>query len=515
MKSWATFLFFVALLVGAALRLPDLGNRPMHNDEAVNAIKFGALWERGEYRYDPHEYHGPTLHYLTAVLCGITGAPAFEKLDETRLRLISALAGLGLILLVPFIRDELGKVGAAAVAIFTAVSPLMVFYSRYWIHEMLLVLFSFLAMVAVWRWMRKPRWIYALVAGAAIGLMQATKETFVLALSAALAGGCVNALWTQARPQAGTRTLWTGRLVLVAAAAWGAIWLLFFSSFFQNWVGLMDSVRTYEPWLRNAGDDSIHSQPVGFYWERLFWFAPKGGLISSEALLLLLALVGALSGFVGNRDSGGRTDFVRWLAVYTFSLATIYTIIPYKTPWCALGFHHGIILLAGVGVAVGWHACKSFTARMAFAFVLMIGVAHLGWQAWRGSFEQISARSNPWVYSQTSPDLLNLVDAVEAVTGSGEGTASVIQVIGANDDYWPLPWYLRQYPKVGWWNHWDRNTSASLVIASAESKLGLEAEGAYRMVGYFQLRPQVFMELYVERQLWERYLASRPAPKPD
>ena len=38
----------VILLAGAALllRWPGLNRRPMHNDEGVNAVKFGELWER-------------------------------------------------------------------------------------------------------------------------------------------------------------------------------------------------------------------------------------------------------------------------------------------------------------------------------------------------------------------------------------------------------------------------------------------------------------------------------------
>ena len=41
---------FLAALLALALRLPHLDQRPMHNDEAVNAVKFGRLWEHGVYR---------------------------------------------------------------------------------------------------------------------------------------------------------------------------------------------------------------------------------------------------------------------------------------------------------------------------------------------------------------------------------------------------------------------------------------------------------------------------------
>ena len=55
-------LILVITIAGFALRIGKLGRRPMHTDEAVHAIKFAKLLEDGLYRYDPDEYHGPTLN---------------------------------------------------------------------------------------------------------------------------------------------------------------------------------------------------------------------------------------------------------------------------------------------------------------------------------------------------------------------------------------------------------------------------------------------------------------------
>src|SRR6185312_14890647 len=88
-----------AILVALALRCPQLDLRPMHNDEAVNAIKFRDLWEKGAYRYDPNEHHGPTLFYFTLALNKLTCAPDFVRMDESRLRMVTVLFGVGLILL--------------------------------------------------------------------------------------------------------------------------------------------------------------------------------------------------------------------------------------------------------------------------------------------------------------------------------------------------------------------------------------------------------------------------------
>src|SRR5438477_6367188 len=58
-RSFVCFLLIIA--AGLGLRCPQLDRRPMHNDEAVNALKLQTLWEKGSYIYDPNEYHGPAL----------------------------------------------------------------------------------------------------------------------------------------------------------------------------------------------------------------------------------------------------------------------------------------------------------------------------------------------------------------------------------------------------------------------------------------------------------------------
>ena len=46
----------------------------MHAAEANQAVKFGGLLERGEYRFDPRDHHGPSLYYLTLPAARVAGA---------------------------------------------------------------------------------------------------------------------------------------------------------------------------------------------------------------------------------------------------------------------------------------------------------------------------------------------------------------------------------------------------------------------------------------------------------
>ena len=93
--------------------------------------------------------------------------------------------------------------------------------------------------------------------------------------------------------------------------------------------------------------------------------------------------------------------------------------------------------------------------KIAAGLVLLTGMAQLAVQAWQSSVNPDYAASqlNPWVYAQTSPGLLDLVDEVEAVAqASPDGRGVYISVIAPGDDYWPLPWYFRAFGHVGYFD---------------------------------------------------------------
>src|SRR4030095_8026510 len=148
MNRWSALAVLLAIAGALALRVPRLATRPLHNDEAVNAVKVSELWQHGRYVYDADEYHGPALHYVTLPFLWLSGARNSDELDDATLRLAPVVFVVGLILLLPLFSDGLGRHALAWAALFTAVSPAMIFYSRYFIHEMLLVFFTPLPLAA-------------------------------------------------------------------------------------------------------------------------------------------------------------------------------------------------------------------------------------------------------------------------------------------------------------------------------------------------------------------------------
>jgi uncharacterized protein (TIGR03663 family) len=504
----------LAFALALALRCPESGLRPMHNDEAVNALKFRALYENGVWRYDPSEHHGPALAYFTLAWLKLTRAPDFAHLDEARLRMVTVLFGIGVLLLLLLLADGLGPGATVAAALLTAVSPAMVFYSRYYIHEMLLVFFTLLALAAGWRYARKPSLGWAIVIGVAVGLMQCAKETFVLSLAALAVAGIVVCLSGRRIAGAGAPPMGFKLPHLFAAlGAWFAVAIVFFSSFFTNAAGPLDAFRTWAPWLQRAAGASPHVHPWYFYLARVGWFHVRGGPVWSEGLILALAAVGFVAAWRAPASPGSGAGLARFIAVYAAALAVIYSAVPYKTPWCLIEFWQPTILLAGFGAAALVRAMPGAPLKFAAIVLLVAAGGQLAWQAWRAAFTWCADPRNPYVYAQTSPDILNLVGRVEAVAASQpSGHHLLVKVFSPGSDYWPLPWYLRGFDQTGWWDHVPADPAAPVIIASTALNARLEGDGSRVMTGIFELRPDSFLELYVQTNVWKSFLATQPPP---
>jgi uncharacterized protein (TIGR03663 family) len=521
MNRWSALALLLAIAGALFLRAPQLGLRPLHNDESVNAVKLAALWNDGDYQYDPHEYHGPTLHYFSLPFLWFGSAKNSLELSDAQLRVVTVAFGVGLIFLLILLRDALGRGATLWTAVFLAVSPAMVFYSRYFIHEMLLVFFTLFTLAAGWRYRQSRKSVWAALTGLGVGLMFATKETFVLTMAAFAFALVATRMWNRWRatrssqPAAAIpKVKWTPpwRHLLAAGATCGLVWLVLFTSFFTNAEGPLDSFKTYLPWLTRAGGDSPHIHSWHFYFERLLWFHPAKSPPWTELTILLLAMVAVVVGFSGNRARVVAPGFVRFLAFFTVSLAGIYTIISYKTTWCALNFWLGVILLAGIGAAILINSLRDQMSRWLMVGLISVGAFHLAVQSWLPTHEFAPDLRNPYVYAQTSPHERELSARVNAIGRMApDGFATVVKVISP-ESYWPLPWSLRAFENVGWYETLPADPYAPIVITSASLGAALDEKSDKRwiMAGYYELRPRVFLELYVELELWKQFVATLP-----
>jgi len=508
-------LILAAAIIALAARIPRIGQRPMHGDEAVHADKFRSLLEEGFYRYEPNDYHGPTLNYLTLVPARVSGAARLTQVTEFTLRIVPVFFGVLLVLLLLFMFDGLGSTAAVCAAVLTAISPAMVFYSRYYIQEMLLVCFTFGAIACGYRYTQNKNVAWAVLTGVFAGLMHATKETCIIAF-----GTMITALFLArislkksnrpedkpGMPKASHLFVFIGTAVLVS--------LLLYSSFFQNPKGILDSVLAFGPYFSRAGNAGFHSHPLYFYLKMLAFSQYGNGPVWSEALILVLALVGGFAAF--KPFSGERTSpfLLRVVASYTILATAAYSLIPYKTPWNMLPFYIGFILLAGYGAAFLLRISKKLIFRTAVILALGLGILHLGMQSYSANFEFYADSRNPYVYAHTSADFMNLVKRINDLAPHHPDQEQIlIKVITQPDEAWPLPWYLRSFKRVGYWQEMEEAGALGdvpLIVSSGDkiSQLQPYLEDNH-ILEYYELRPGVLLALYIEKNLWDVFLQKQ------
>jgi uncharacterized protein (TIGR03663 family) len=481
--------------------------KPLHHDEGVNGFFLTNLMREGRYAYDPANYHGPTLYYLTLPFA--FPADYFHFMDAWVLRAVPVLFGLGTVWLLLRLRGRVGAVAALAAAALVAISPACVFYSRYFIHEMPFVFFTLALAVAALRFYETGEGAYLLLASASAAMLFATKETAFISVGTLLLAWLSAFVWekvrgVRARDAGGSGFEKFTEHRLAHAYAAGAVvlfvfvWVAFYSSFFTNWKGAFwDSFKAFDIW-KQTGMSEFHGKP---------WHTYIKWLLTEDAPVLVLGAAGALVALFAR----GRSRFALFAAAWGFGLLAAYSLISYKTPWLALNFVVPLAVAGGhaVQAAGGWGAREAGAAwnarRVATLAVFGAALALNLYQTYVVNFREYDDDRHPYVYSQTRRELLGLVEEVRRV-GERAGTREP-GFATASPDYWPLPWYFRDNPHGGYEGRlsptYDPNKT--LVVVGKEEQLPQLRRALgdrYVQVGdLYPLRPGVNLVLFERRDL--------------
>jgi len=512
--AWPLFLSLTVLAL--VVRLPQPAGRPMHTDEAINAYITGRLLAGDTYHYDPRDRHGPILYAVAVPIARLAGAKNLAGLTETTLRLGPILTGSLTILLFAALAPETGLGVALLAGLLWAVAPLPVYYSRYFIHETLFVAATLGLLTSGWRWLKTGSFTAGLLTGFWAALLIAGKETAVLNLAAAglavgvwllrerfgrvmlrprlfaVSGGFIGQPARRPRPEieeSSAMVRWLG-------AAAGLVVLLVVITLFYTWGGsnhhgLADLLDSLPRFVARAGGEG-HAKPWWYYLQLI-----AGGW--SGWALLLLAGVGTAAAFKGG-DAAAHAGALKVWLLYGVAITLIYSAIPYKTPWLALNLFLPLVVLAGAGAVTLWELASELTqtqgARPALVTGAVVMLLLLGHDTRQRVFLHPADENNPFAYAHTGEDLPRLPERLHKIAGP----QSTLAVISA--DPWPLPWYLRSYPRVGYWQPGQNPGRADFYLTSPEAVASLKNVLAGWRPEYFGVRPGVLLILW-----------TRPAPR--
>lgn len=491
-------IFLALALLALAVRLPQLGERPMHTDESINAYTTGELLAGQSFHYDPRDRHGPGLFLVAEPVARLAGARHFSDLTESELRLTPVLAGVFMVWLFGAGVEIFGFVPCLLAALLIAVAPLPVYYHRYFIHESLFVTATLGLILSGWSAWRRGSAGFGAVAGFCAAFMLACKETaglhflaMALAITACWLYRSVNRAgqalsWRQGKADiARARTMvFTALIVFLATSVFLFTW------FGQNWQALADLFHAVSRFAARAGGEG--HQKAWWYYLKLLAGGWSGGAMLALVALGILAVIRQLLGKPKMGPPGPRL----FLMVYGLAMLVIYSAIPYKTPWLALNFWLPMALLAGMAVEWVWFAQFRFGTRTA-TVIFLIGLGGLlAHDTRQRVFIAPADENNPYAYAHTVDDLLGLPVRLAQLVKQEKLESPRIAVVAA--DAWPLPWYLRKYSRsqVGYWQPGQATGRADFYITSPKAANSMTNQLKGLNPEFFGVRPEVLIILW-------------------
>lgn len=400
-----SLLFF--LIVFSRFIFLDL--RPLHHDEGVNYFFADNIAEGRGWRYDPTNYHGPLFFFVLAL------SFLFLGVSEFSLRFPAALFGIAMAVLPLFLRfkdEKFERYGKYLASVFLLLSPSLLYYSRYSIHEVSFVLFSFIGVYLLSLILEKRDMSYLPYLALCLALLFTIKETviiFFLVLFMMILANFKKVKEVEFKEH--YRIVWFSVFLFLF------VYSLLFTNFFSYGQGFLDSFGAFMPWIERGMGEIGHDKPFYYYFFLILRY---------ELPLLLLGLIGLASAWK-------KDIFSRGVVIWFLLTFLVYSFISYKTPWLIINMTVPLGFLAVFGTA--WLFEKR--GKAFGGVVLALSILYLMYFSWMVNFAQPWQSSNSFAYVHTSGEALKLVGAVEEIDGK-------ILIVFNESDYWPLPFYFDQ-----------------------------------------------------------------------
>ena len=166
--------FLAIVFVAAILRFWDLGTRAVHHDESLHGYYSWFMAEGGGFIHNPL-LHGTVQFIATSFVFELFGA------TDATLRLLPALLGT-IVVALPYLlyRHRMGTLGALSASALLAISPGILYFSRFARNDIYMALITLILFWTMWAYMDSRRLRYLIIASATLAVGFATKEIMYL-----------------------------------------------------------------------------------------------------------------------------------------------------------------------------------------------------------------------------------------------------------------------------------------------------------------------------------------------
>lgn len=519
--------------IAAFWRFYNLALKPLHHDEGVNGYFLITLFREGVYKYDPSNYHGPTLYYISLAFTKLFGLETFS------IRASVAVFGVLMVIMALFLKKYIGTIGSLAAALFLALSPGMVYISRYFIHEIFFVFCSLGIVLGVLFFIegRKPQ-IFAVASMTLLllvcfsppamnvgNLVNSENQNViwalrigVLAIEAFLVFLVMRMLlsWDEGRPiylllasasaalffaTKETAFITLGTMLIACGCVW--LWQ-------KIYVGVFGEIKpneleplqiTWNAFLKRCQESDAKLLILGV----VIVFVYVGVLFFSSFFTYWGGVSGAFEAYAfwtktgtGDHTQNGFLGYLKWgyrLELAIFLLSALGTLIAF------LQGRHIFAMFTGLwafGLFLAYTIIPYKTPWLALSFILpmciiagygineiakqknvickafaglltLAATGVLGYQTYDLNFVRYDDDSMPYVYAHTTRGFLDLVKEIEKYAQKS-GKGKDVTIEIVSPDYWSMPWYMREYSKANFHGKIVPASTAEMIVAKKDEQ---------------------------------------------
>jgi len=458
-KDFALYLAFVLIIVLAFfLRLYHLDERVFHHDEAAVGYFTYKLFNDGVYSYDP-SFHGPFMYYVTSEMFRHFGDSIYTA------RLLPALLGASLLLLLIPLRKYLGNAGMVLSAFFLALSPSFLYYSRFYREDIFIAFFTLLGLVCAVKYAEKYaedgysflRIFYLFLGALSLASMSALKENAYIAM--ALIALFLFLLFIRER--------WYKDLVgkikrrdkrLMITVAEGVFFILVLLVAFSLFY-------TGKP-LDIHGMFAAFEKAISHWYEMhriqriggpMYFYLPILALY--ELPVLVFGIAGVVYYFKKNNL------FMTFLGYWALTNLIVYSYIQEKVPWLILNPLLPLTLLASAYLGELLPGLKFKSASgIAIIIFLALSSSYFVYSSILLNYYDYTNTAEPLIQAAQPPQKFSLfIDKINEISKQYQNQSTEIQLTDVEMETQFL-WYMRHFTNVKWRVSIDSELSAPLIV---------------------------------------------------
>jgi uncharacterized protein (TIGR03663 family) len=252
--------------------------------------------------------------------------------------------------------------------------------------------------------------------------------------------------------------------------------VFFYSGTFLNPRGVLGIFETFKTWTKTGVDSAGHGKSTydlfSLVPHPLRHFGPLATLARLKLnwywvwLMLTYEWFSVLGLAFAVRYLFGGNSSLRYLAIYGVGVLFVYSIIPYKTPWCIISIDWPFLFLGAAALVFLWDNLPRFT-RFITVVVALILFGHLAYKSYGLNFVHYDDPKEPYAYVQTYRDYRKFVDPILQKLRKDPSAKRHLHGLILLESYFPIPWVIGEVRDVGYYSEgedkWPKNLDADFI----------------------------------------------------